>query len=160
MSPEYVDAVDAVRWGWSFCIVFALPALLIWSTTLFRFLPTVERRFFIGCVVFGVACFSCWFLVVFHANHIQSAKKRNMKNDEEMRDFTSDTWKVFAPVTAIPFAVLYCGINQAAASLLWFLVALIRRLASRFAYHSPILASTDCNVENQDSNPYTPPREP
>ncbi len=36
MRPEYIEAVDAVRNGWSFWIIYILPALVIWISMFIR----------------------------------------------------------------------------------------------------------------------------
>lgn len=110
MRQEYVDAVNAVRWGWSLWAIAVVPALLIWGTAFVR-----RRRWGVRAACFVVACVLFWGLAVFHANHIQYAKHANMWTVAEQMDWTSDTWRVFAPITAIPWALAFCLINAVVA---------------------------------------------
>jgi len=116
LRPEYIEAIDAVRWGWSFWIAFWLPAAIIWLATFSRPIPEAENRVAVGCGFFALACFLCWIFIVMHGNLIQSAKERHMETQAEMDDFTTDTWHLNASVTAVPIAVIYCGLNLAFAA--------------------------------------------
>jgi NADH:ubiquinone oxidoreductase subunit 5 (subunit L)/multisubunit Na+/H+ antiporter MnhA subunit len=125
MRPEYIEAIDAVRWGWSLRICFAVPTLIIWLGFLFSNPTSSKRQIVIQLGVFLVACLSQWALIVFHANHIQSTKYHWMQTPEEEADWSSDTWRVFAPITSIPFVIVYCTANLVAAGSLratwsWF----------------------------------------
>lgn len=50
-----------------------------------------------------------------HSNHIQSTKVRLAQTAAESADVTSDTWNVFAGVTAIPCSVIYCLVHACVA---------------------------------------------
>jgi hypothetical protein len=112
MRPEYIDAVNAVRWGWSLWAVFVVPATLLWTTAFFR-----RRLLAVRAASFFAACFLFWAIVIFHVNHIQNTKYNHMQTVAEEEDWSRDTWKVFAPITAIPYAIVYCTINAALAYL-------------------------------------------
>lgn len=106
MRPEYVDAVDAVRWGWSLWVVFVIPAGLIWLSALWP-----KGSCLISASGFAVAVVACWILLVFHSNHIQATKERLRVTEAEQRDWASDTWNTFAGVTAVPYSLIYCSLN-------------------------------------------------
>jgi len=118
MRPEYITAVDAVRQGYGLWLPL-LPALLIWYAAI---------RWKRGFLLFFVAWASCWFLLVNHSNAIQSAKERYAQTAEEWSDWSSDTWNSFAPVTAIPYTLVYCLANAAIA----YAIFGAARLAIRF----------------------------
>ncbi len=45
MRPEYLEGVDAVRWGWSYWLMIIVPATLIWLSALAWLQPwLVEKR--------------------------------------------------------------------------------------------------------------------
>jgi len=128
MRPEYVQAVDAVRNGWSFWIIWILPACVIWISMLFR--PFRRHRYRIAIVLgaFVLANFLFWYCTVSHAERIQLAKRANMQTAAEQNDWTSDTWRVFAPIFAIQPALAYCTINLAAAWLIRSLILYILKM--------------------------------
>lgn len=95
-----------MRWGWSLWAGLLIPAAVIWVTAFI-----MQRRWKVRAAAFLLACFSFWALAVFHANHIQHTKYVNMQTAAEQRDWSTDTWKVFAPITAIVYAIVYCSIN-------------------------------------------------
>ena len=151
MRPEYTQAVDAVRWGWSLWLVFLLPAGILWGATFWRPIAMRANRLAVGCgaLLFAVGVF--WFLVLWHGERIQWTKERNMETDAEQRDWTSDTWHQFAPITAIPAAVIYCVINLAVAQSIRVLCEWIGR---RRAHASEPAALPMQRTE--DGNPYRP----
>lgn len=118
MRPEYIEAIDAVRWGWSLRICFAVPTLIIWLGILFSNPTLNKRQIVIQLGVFLFACLSQWALIVFHANHIQSTKYQWMQTPEEEADWASDLWNVLAPFTSIPIVIVYCTANLVAAGFL------------------------------------------
>jgi len=65
---------------------------------------------------------------VSHAGRIQSAKEVNMQTEEEQRDWSSDTWRIFAPISAIPWSLVYCTINLATAWLIRSLILYIHKI--------------------------------
>lgn len=105
MRPEYIDAVNAVRQGYSLWLPF-LPALLIWYAAI---------RWKRGFLLFFIAWAGSWLLLVNHSNAIQSAKERYKQTAEELTDWSSDTWNSFAPITAVPYTLVYCLGNAALA---------------------------------------------
>lgn len=118
MRPEYIEAVNAVRTGWSYWIIWILPACLIWLPMLIRPFRPHRYRIAIVCGGFVLANYLFLHCVTSHAQRIQSAKHANMQTEEERRDWSSDTWRVFAPIAAIPWSLAYCTINLAAAGLI------------------------------------------
>lgn len=119
MRPEYVEAVDSVRWGWSFWLMVVVPAGLIWLSAL-----QAKEGCFFSAAGFGAALVACWFLMVFHTNHIQATKERLMVTEAEGDDFASDTWNTFAPFTAVPYSIVYCSLN---ALLAYGVISILRR---------------------------------
>lgn len=122
MRPEYIEAVNAVCNGCSHWIIYILPTCLIWFSMLFRPFRPYRHRIALVFGVFVLSCFLYWYCVIFHANHIQAAKQANMQTQEEIQDWTADTWRVFAPIFAIPASLKYCTINLAAAGFLRLLL--------------------------------------
>jgi hypothetical protein len=157
LRPEYVDAVDAVRLGWTLWLTLILPAAIIWTTVLARPLTSSNRRAAIGCGAFALACFLFWILTITHGNRIQSTKELHMETDAEMDDWASDTWHSLAPFTAVPISVIYCTVHMVGA----FIVQGFTRLLMRLVRPKPAFegAEDEMNPTNPASqNPYTPPR--
>lgn len=117
MRPEYVEAVDAVRFGGFLWLIFLLPAAIIWYAVLTRSVPNVGGRVVLGYSGFPLACIVFWGLAAFHVNHIQSTKLSHAITDAEFIDYSSDTWATFAPVTVIPVALVFCMVNLIFANL-------------------------------------------
>ena len=128
MRPEYIEAVKAVGNGWSFWIIFILPAPIIWFTMLIRPFRPLRFRVLLVCIGFLLACFVFWYCASSHAFRIQAAKEANMQTEEEKDDVSRDTWRVFAPIFAIPRAFIYCTINLIAAGLLRLLLQHIHKI--------------------------------
>jgi hypothetical protein len=122
MRPEYIEAVNAVRTGWSFWIIWILPACVIWFSMLVRPLRPHCYGIVIICGAFVLAIFLFWYFAVSHAERIQSAKEANMQTEAERQDWASDTWRVFAPLFAIPYSLVYCTINLITAGLIRLLI--------------------------------------
>jgi hypothetical protein len=74
-----------------------------------------------------------------------------MATDAEHRDFTSDTWLLFAPITAIPAAVIYCVVNLAIAE---SIRALCEWIGRRRAH--AIEPAAFPMQRTEDGNPYRP----
>jgi hypothetical protein len=111
MRPEYIEAVDAVRWGWSLWATFLVPTAIIWFGTIRCRQGSSRWLFYLAAVV------AFWAFGVFHANSLQHAKFANMQTDAESDDWSADTWKVFAPISAAVYAAVYCALNVVAAML-------------------------------------------
>jgi hypothetical protein len=111
MPSEYIEAVNAVRGGWAYWIIFILPACLIWLSMLIW--PFRPRRFrkTILTLTFLLACYIYADRIIYYAERIQDAKEANMKTEAEIQDWSSDTWRVFAKLTALPIAFIYCTCN-------------------------------------------------
>lgn len=122
MRPEYIEAVNAVRTGWSFWIIWILPACVIWLSMLLRPFRPHRYRIIILCGTFILANILFWYYAVSHTERIQSAKYANMQTEAEKQDWSADTWRVFAPIIAIPWSLAYCTINLAAAGLIRLLI--------------------------------------
>lgn len=132
MRPEYIDAVNAVRTGWSFWIIWILPACVIWFSMLLRPFRPHRYRVMIICGAFVLASFLFWYCYASYAERIQSAKEANMQTEAERQDWTADTWRVFAPISAIPWSLAYCTINLAVAGLIRLLIVrLDQKIKSR-----------------------------
>ena len=127
MRPEYIDAVDAVRFGWSLWLTLLLPAAIIWYAVLARPFPKVEDRAAIGCGGVAVGCILFWSLFLVHVERVQSAKEFHMQTETEQRDFGADVGVTFAPATAILAAAIYCMINLVAANLMYAIVGWFSR---------------------------------
>lgn len=131
LPPEYIDAVDAVRWGWTLWIAYLFPAGIVRGAILAHPFPAVKNRFAVGSGAFALACCLLWFLVIMHGNGIQSTKELNMTMDAEVNDWASDTWHSFAPFTVIPASVIYCSVNLAVAALVRSIWNLVVRFLGR-----------------------------
>jgi hypothetical protein len=135
MRPEYEQAVNAVRWGWSLWIVFAIPSAIIWGASFSSLIWTQKRSFGIGCATFAIACFVFWLATILHGGHIQDTKKRLMQTEEERRDWSTDTWRVMAPFTAVPVAVVYCALNSAVAGIFHAIIVWLLRIIGWTVYN-------------------------
>jgi hypothetical protein len=110
MRLEYIEAVDAVRWGWLGWFQLAAPAVLIWLLV-FRY---TWKPFRVALVV--ASCVLSSKLMVLHSNSIQHAKKIHASTDVEWRDVARDTWNTMAPGTSIIWSIIYCGLLYGAAN--------------------------------------------
>jgi hypothetical protein len=110
VRSEYVDAVNAVRWGWSLWLALLAPAVLIWSHALSR-----RRSCAASISRFLVAVIAFYELGVIHSNRIQTAKLAYMQTDAEQQDWGTDTWHVYAPVFLVPYGLVYCSLHTSAA---------------------------------------------
>jgi hypothetical protein len=117
MRNEYIEAVNAVRGGWTYWIIFVLPACLIWLTMLLR--PFRPHRYLktILTLTFLLACYIYADRTIYYVERIQHTKEANMKTEAEIQDWSSDTWRVFAKLTAMPIALFFCTCNLIAAGL-------------------------------------------
>lgn len=115
LRPEYQQAVDAASLGWTFWIVWLIPALIVWRINfLFRNNSGGKRLVaFLAALMAGA--FACWFLALCHLDYLQSVKHDNAVTEAELTDWSSDTGKALAPLTLIPFAFAYSGIHSASA---------------------------------------------
>ena len=127
MRPEYIEAVDAVSTGWSYWLVFILPACVIWFSMLFRPFRSYRYQALLVCAAFAFACILFLVGVCFHGDRIQSAKKANMQTASEKLDWTGDTGRVFAPIIAIPQSFVYCIVNLVSAGVFRLMINHIRR---------------------------------
>lgn len=131
MRPEYLEGVEAARWGWSYWLMTILPPAMIWLSTVVWFLP---RRFERGIgfgkysvpVVVNAACVQalicCWALIVFWANYVQWVKGRLAQTPDEGMDYSADTAVTFVPVTAVFYAAFACVPHAVAAYVLGFVL--------------------------------------
>jgi len=129
MRPEYIEAVDAVRTGWSSWIVWILPVCVVWASVLFRPFRAYRRQ---KLLVFGAFILANYLYlegVCLHANRIQSAKKQNMQTQAERKDWSSDTWRVFGPIFAIGPSVGWCTLNLISAGVFRLMINRIRRIS-------------------------------
>ena len=55
---------------------------------------------------------------------------KNMQTPEERQDWTGDTWRVFAPVFAIPQSIVYCAAHLIAAVVFRLIMNYLRRFTS------------------------------
>lgn len=155
MRPEYQAAVEAVRFGWSFWIIWIIPALMIWGTLL---LPTFMPRWMkigIGVVVFGIAFVTFLCLTVFQLHRLQSTRERLAKTWREEVDVADDTGRLMAPFRAIPYGVVYCGAHQlgvAATALIWRGIAYLfcRKPNAKDGSPAPLIGTSPI-----DANPFT-----
>jgi hypothetical protein len=127
MRPEYIEAVDAVSTGWSYWLVFILPACVIWFSMLFRPFRSYRYQKLLVCSVFVLACILYVVGVCFHVNRIQAAKAENMQTESEQQDWWGDTGRVFAPIIAIPHSFVYCIVNLVSAGVFRLMLNHIRR---------------------------------
>ena len=111
MRPEYLDAVDAVRWGWSYWLALAVPAGLIWFSA-YR-----QRA---GCILFVAACLVGWCLSFYHIEHLWDTKGQLAQTEAEREDFTSDVSRVFAPVNLVPYVLRYCCLHAAVSQVVFY----------------------------------------
>jgi hypothetical protein len=111
MRSEYIEAVDAVRWGWSLWVTFLVPAAIVWIGAIYCRRPSSRWLCYLAAVI------AFWAFAVFHANHLQQAKEVNAEADAEWADWSSDVWKVFAPISSAVYAVVYCALHVFAAIL-------------------------------------------
>ena len=116
--PEYVEALDAARWGWLWYATLAVPFLLL--------IPAAVKRKF-GCLAFPAAYVLTWLVFNIHVQNYWAAKKANAVTDAEWADVTGDTARVFAGATTIPYVVVYVSIVGAAI----YAIAAIFRLFSK-----------------------------
>jgi hypothetical protein len=160
MRPEYESAVNAVRFGWSLWIVFIIPALMIWMTLLQPSSMSLGKKIAAGCIVFAIAVVTFWCLTLYQGHRLQSTKVRLAKTWREGVDVDSDTWRVMAPIVAIPYGVVYCGghlLGVIATALVWRGVAyLLRR--KRIAKDRHETSPND--LSEIDANPYAAPLVP
>ena len=120
MRPEYVEAVNAVRWGFTLWIVFIVPTLLIGGLFVVTPISRAQPQWTHLLVIFAAAVFTSWLLTLLHVEYLQATKFANAQTTAEQEDWASDTWRVFAPVTSIPYTVGFCS--------LVFLTAWVARL--------------------------------
>lgn len=90
-----------------------------------------------------------------HGNRIQGAKERQMQTDAEMEDWSSDTWHSFAPITAMPVALVYCSLNLLGAGVVRGTIALISHWVTSRTHRETTFPSYDTAIV--DKNPYHPP---
>ncbi len=154
MRPEYIEAVDAVRWGWSFWATFGLPLLIIWSTVLFRPVPPLPKRHIIIASGFSAGCILFWVLTLTHLELVQHAKSVHMQTNEERRDFSGDN--PFAPLAAIPVSGIYCFINLVAASFVFWGIRFVCFVRAKLSSNKK--EGADFSTSQRDeNNPYKPP---
>lgn len=131
MSPAYLHAVEAVRWGPGVWAILILPAVAIWSSAILAaglfHEPQPRHAFAAGYLTFPLAFVLFWGLYVTHAQRIQDTKLRHMRSDAEWQDWSSDTWRVFAPIVAVPAGLIYCTTHQVLATSAAAGVLLFRR---------------------------------
>ena len=101
LRPEYVEALNAAKWGWLWCATLAVPFLLL--------IPAAAKRKF-GCLAFPTAYFLTWLVFNIHIQNYWAAKKANAVTDAEWADVTADTGRVFAGVTTIPYVLVYVSV--------------------------------------------------
>jgi hypothetical protein len=105
MRPEYEQAVDAVRGGWSYWLIFVVPAILIWFSVI---RGRARLKFFIGAWILGG---SLW---IFHVERLQGTKERLMQTDAEIEDWNSDTGLALGKAYMLPYMLGYCGLHLVA----------------------------------------------
>ncbi len=143
MRPEYIEAVNAAQRGWSYWLIWTLPAALIWLSALAWLLPQrVEHRLALGKysvpVLVNVTCIIamliCWMLIVFHVNHVQWVKHRLAEMPEEWVEYSADTPVTFAPITGAFYAFGYCILQAVPANAIGFIAG---RFVGRLKRRTP-----------------------
>lgn len=134
MRPEYIEAVEAARWGWSYWLMTIVPPAMIWLSAVVWFLPQHMEcgvglgKFsvpFIISATFVHALVLSWALILFWVNYVEWVKGRLAQTPDEWMDWSADTHVVFAPVTAVFYAIYACVPHAVAAHAIGF-------VASRF----------------------------
>lgn len=116
MRPEYVAAVDAVRWGWTFWLIWLVPTIAIWWRTLISKRNTTgaeSLKAFAISFAAGVVLF--WILGVAHVRGVQAVKGRYIETPAEIEDWSSDLGATLAPITLVPIACGYSLFHSVAA---------------------------------------------
>lgn len=118
MSDDYVQAVEQVKWGWMLWAMFVLPAGIIWCGAAVRFCFGWDRSFMAGFSFYVAACGVFWVLRVVHVEAIQNTKADHMVSQAEMMDWSSDVWRLYGPIIAVPAAGMYCALHHAASRII------------------------------------------
>ena len=116
--PEYVDALNAAKWGWLWYATLVVPLVVL--------IPAAVKRKF-GCLAFPAAYFLTWLVFNIHVQNYWAAKEANAVADAEWADVTADTARVFAGATTIPYVVVYVS----AIGAVIYAIAAICRLFSK-----------------------------
>jgi hypothetical protein len=132
MRPEYIEAVEAVRGGWAYWLIYILPAFVIWSsmflTMLFRSLRPLRCQILIICGAFILACYLYLECHKFYINRIWDTKEANMQTEEERLDWSGDVGRVFTLAFAPWTSFCYCTINLILAGMIRLLILCSRRI--------------------------------
>jgi len=114
IRPEYIEAVNSVKFGVGLYLTILLPALLIIGAFLVnRFfvtnVGTAQRTLALFTVTMAAAIVSL-FMCFVHFSRIQSAKQVAMVTDAEIADFADDTWSTFGMLPVGGIILVYCGL--------------------------------------------------
>lgn len=96
--PEYVEALNAARWGWLWYVTLAVPFLLL--------TPSIVKRKY-GSMPFPAAYFLTWLAFNLHIQNYWAVKKANVGASDEWADVTA---RLFASVTTIPYVFVYVSL--------------------------------------------------
>ena len=87
--------------GWLWYATLTVPLVVL--------IPAAAKRKF-GCLAFPAAYFLTWLVFNIHIQYYWAAKKANAATDAEWADVTSDTARVFAGATTVPYVLVYVSV--------------------------------------------------
>ena len=111
MRPEYLEAVESAKFGWSLAVTLALPVAIILAAFLvnrfyIKHLTTQNRTLIlVSATAFAYMLFIG--LAAHYVNNIQHVKQITMLTNQEIADCGADN--PFGLLLAFPAGLLVCG---------------------------------------------------